>query len=584
MPVFEPASELYLGYVPWDNSYRHMRLYPNKEQQYEGIFSHMNAKIPNTGYTFIRRNSTVKVQGKFDDLIMYNYCMYRNNSNKWIYAFVNGLQYVNENTVQFTIETDVMQTWETNYKVTSAYVERMHVLDDSLGKNIVPEPNIPVRNVVLRTQDVAIADDCKVVLQTTSKPIVIKGLLEDWSDGTAVGNEPAIGGWYNNIYSGAKYYAFPMEESGPKNQVRLWLQWLSEGGGMDGLCNMFLFPSVFLPPVGDDHGIEENTEPKMWHLLVEPPNKEEYIKEKVDYLPQNNKVFTYPYSFLRLVAPGKGVSDYRFEWFNYNTAVSHSGYFECYMPLDPDANLIMVPLGYAGCAESNYNEMFYMPFTTKLSWTNSAYDSWSAQNFLSNALTVAMAGLSLTNPVGKAASSVISGYRASTTALATAGTVTNAVSGSGKASAMGTFETGLENLGKYITDNADVLSSVAGLASTAERMVLTPEKMCGSYSGNGLYSVGAMRCSVQVMVPCIDDMRSIDTFFSMYGYQVDRLTTPNRAGRKRWNYVKTVNADFTGKVPEEDLAKINSIYNAGVTFWHDDNVGQYSNDNSIVTE
>lgn len=68
----------------------------------------------------------------------------------------------------------------------------------------------------------------------------------------------------------------------------------------------------------------------------------------------------------------------------------------------------------------------------------------------------------------------------------------------------------------------------------------------------------------------------------MYGYQVDSVKVPNRTGRRNWNYVKMQNSCHRGTVPASDMDKINSIYNAGITFWHTSDVGNYSLDNSII--
>ena len=75
----------------------------------------------------------------------------------------------------------------------------------------------------------------------------------------------------------------------------------------------------------------------------------------------------------------------------------------------------------------------------------------------------------------------------------------------------------------------------------------------------------------------------IDDFFDMYGYQVDLVKTPNETGRTSWNYVKCSNACNRGNVPADQMAAINNIYNAGITFWHVDDIGNYSLSNAIVT-
>ena len=63
----------------------------------------------------------------------------------------------------------------------------------------------------------------------------------------------------------------------------------------------------------------------------------------------------------------------------------------------------------------------------------------------------------------------------------------------------------------------------------------------------------------------------IDDFFSMYGYKVNEVKIPNILGRTNWNYVKTIDCNLLGDIPQEDMQKLKDIFNSGVTFWHNPN-------------
>ena len=77
--------------------------------------------------------------------------------------------------------------------------------------------------------------------------------------------------------------------------------------------------------------------------------------------------------------------------------------------------------------------------------------------------------------------------------------------------------------------------------------------------------------------------RIIDDFFDMYGYQTNRVKTPNVAHRQNWWYTKTINANITGNVPNDDMNKIKEAYNNGLTFWRNPaNFLNYSVSNGIV--
>ena len=60
----------------------------------------------------------------------------------------------------------------------------------------------------------------------------------------------------------------------------------------------------------------------------------------------------------------------------------------------------------------------------------------------------------------------------------------------------------------------------------------------------------------------------IDSYFSMFGYKVNELKVPNLYGRANWNYVKTIDCNFDGDIPQVDLNIIKTMFNKGVTLWH----------------
>ena len=71
----------------------------------------------------------------------------------------------------------------------------------------------------------------------------------------------------------------------------------------------------------------------------------------------------------------------------------------------------------------------------------------------------------------------------------------------------------------------------------------------------------------------------IDNFFEMYGYKINKLKVPETTSRKYWNYVKTIDINMEGNIPETDLTELKNIFNTGVTIWHTDNMYNYSLNN-----
>ena len=77
--------------------------------------------------------------------------------------------------------------------------------------------------------------------------------------------------------------------------------------------------------------------------------------------------------------------------------------------------------------------------------------------------------------------------------------------------------------------------------------------------------------------------RIIDSYFSTYGYRVNEVKIPNIHTRSNWNYIKTIDINLTGEIPQEDKQKLKGIFNKGCTFWHNPSTFlDYSQTNSIL--
>jgi hypothetical protein len=73
--------------------------------------------------------------------------------------------------------------------------------------------------------------------------------------------------------------------------------------------------------------------------------------------------------------------------------------------------------------------------------------------------------------------------------------------------------------------------------------------------------------------------KKLTDYFKMYGYKLNELKLPNLKTRASFNYVQTTGANITGNIPNDDLFKLKSIFDAGITIWHGDYVGDYSRNN-----
>ena len=141
MAYIQPTSNIYiLKDVPLNPSYDDTITFNNTEAQFN-YFSNF-AKFQLDNYSVVREKlNTLKVEGDIGRYYDVNYMIFQNNnfSDKWFYAFIVRVEYLNPNTTLITFKLDVMQSWMFDYTILPSLVEREHVRDDSLYANIENE-------------------------------------------------------------------------------------------------------------------------------------------------------------------------------------------------------------------------------------------------------------------------------------------------------------------------------------------------------------------------------------------------------------------------------------------------------------
>lgn len=247
------------------------------------------------------------------------------------------------------------------------------------------------------------------------------------------------------------------------------------------------------------------------------------------YTPRNNKLLTYPYRYLLLTNNNGGNNIYKFEYF------SDQPSFNVYGSLVPSCSFLCVPNNYKGIA-LNYSESLVGAKLPLACWTSDLYTNWATQNGINKdfANIVNENDAQIANLVGM---------------------------------------TGLEHSG--------ILGSMKEIYSHSQ----IPNAMRGNTNGGDVnYSLGNSNYLLYTMFIKPEYCSIIDDYFDKYGYKVNEVKTPNINSRRYWNYIKTIECNFTGDIPEEDMGKIKELFNNGITFWHDpSHYLDYSQSNSIVS-
>lgn len=531
MAVITPNTDLYLLKVPIEIDERNQLTFANATAQYN-YFTSLTKK----GYdkfTYQRKDNTIRIPEQMDDIITYNYVMYRNTSysNKWFYAFIEDMEYVNDSVTAVKIKTDVYQSWmfELNYKAT--FVEREHTNDDTIGSNTMPEGlecGEPLTNGTIESAG------------GTAQGYYITFMVSDTDP--LQSNLPEDAQQYNGIFSG--YTLFGVNTLAQAKEVvdQYAINQGSQGSYADAIKNIFLVPKE-LYATATDYGSQVFTfrlyVPQKLLVPVSMTDDKTITRPTTidGYTPKNNKLFTWPYSYL-LVSNNVG-SNAEFRYEDFSNATPH---FRLAGIISSGCDIKLTPLYYKNISTPNHIYGMKMGKIPVCSWNTDAYAIWLAQNQLNMRVSLtrntiqAVAGAAIKNPL------MIGGA-----------------------------------VGSYL---GDVLNSMS------ERYIArhTPDEVHGDPNSSDYNFSASLFFEFRRMSIRAEYARRIDEYFSTFGYATNRVKLPNITGRRNWNYVKTVGCYIDADIPQGDLQEIKDMFDRGVTFWHNPaTFADYSQTNDILT-
>lgn len=156
MEIAPNSTIILLSGVPLDNTYTDTFYFATKALQE----SHFLSAGQYTRHTFQQqtyqrvKKGVARVDSPADDIYNCNYMLFQNTAygNKWFYAFITDLEYVNDNTTDVFFELDVMQTYLFDYELEQCYVERETPVRDDFGANIQAEP-VQTGDIICHSMD-----------------------------------------------------------------------------------------------------------------------------------------------------------------------------------------------------------------------------------------------------------------------------------------------------------------------------------------------------------------------------------------------------------------------------------------------
>lgn len=551
MGMVAPQGVVYLGTVPWNPDYKHVFYDRMGDAAY--IISQF-CPYSTDGYTYLRETTDIRVPYNADDIYGVNYCIYM-NSNKWFFAFVNTITYVNNGTSLLHLEEDIWQTWGASIDWHACFVAREHVNSDGIGEHLINEPAFPFEVTTTEQSFIDYSTDSVIIIMTNAVPHIKDGtsMFIAQQDTNIDGSDPVSGkGKFAGLYQGAKPYAF----TNPATAGH-FLDNLNKAGAAESVCAVFMFPEDYLDFNDSSHEVTPFNTPKR--------SQRRYIAPKKcggNYTPRNKKLLTYPYSFTSIMGMNGSELTIQYEK-NRNVNDGFQIDIEQVVPFDPTSTaFISVPLYDGtedGTTDINGEYLIGCACSPQVSWVYGAFQNWYAQN--KDVLDEKKFQRTLI--FGAAAIGLAAVVLATGGALAAIGAL-----GISSGAAIGAGSNWL--LGNRMQE-AEIKSQ--------EKV---PNHVMSASTNNNLFAINHEGFIIRSKSIMADYARSLDDFFDQFGYEVDRIKVPNRTGRVSWNFVKTVSANVGGDIPADRLAGINACLDAGITFWHTTDVGNYSLSNVIA--
>ena len=126
--------------VPLDPTYDHTIYFDSQAKQTNYFISKQKRAFTKNTYQRHTRD-TMKVGVLADEIFDCNYMMFQNTAygNKWFYAFITSIEYVNNVTSIVTYQIDVLQSWLFEFTLGQCFVERQHSESDGYFENLVQE-------------------------------------------------------------------------------------------------------------------------------------------------------------------------------------------------------------------------------------------------------------------------------------------------------------------------------------------------------------------------------------------------------------------------------------------------------------
>lgn len=341
--------------VPLDSTYEHTLYFSSKSTQ-EEYFTSKTVATFNT-YSYVKPEEggigSVKVNIGADRLYSANYLMFKNTAfgNKWFYAFITSVEYINNVTTKVSFSIDELQTWLTDFTPEYCLVEREHTATDGYGEHLEDEN---LYTGIEKFSDFSPIPELKADL-SNAKILIYATFDKNFNDGGS--NESIASG---NVYSGLCYNFF--NNSADANKFLSEAYAKNKG---DGIVQILMSDNRF--------SNAENT------AIIKKQKGNAFLSKAYNnidgYVPKNKKLFNYPYNYLYLTNNNGDNLVIRYELCD-----GENVEYTWITQLNDSPSTSFIARNYNGVSGDNLTEKISLEVFPVCSYNNDFYQAWCAIN------------------------------------------------------------------------------------------------------------------------------------------------------------------------------------------------------------
>ena len=494
-----------------------------------------------------------------------NYLMFTNTSHwngKWFYAFIDRIDYINENCAEISYTLDDIQTWLFDYTEEQCLVIRHSPENDAIGSN-------------LQDEGFSCGEYVQSDHQYLDELYNESGYKGDYIGILYLNNmEDNDGRLVDGVYSAGIIYVYRCTDEGVAEADNFIKGHIKET--TDGVTNYYPenILGIFMIPheaFGDGHQPTNGT--KLKGDYNASPRRVQFngitagTTELDGYIPHYRKLYTSPYNFFVLDMGNGQSQNYKYEFFSDDVDIMIDA------NIMPPCSITYYPYSYKkGGTGGNvyFAEQVGTGTYPICSWSTDAWAAWLGQSST-------MALTTQNSQWGNAlqADPGVNGVQA---AKEIGNMILHPSSIPDKVSSI--FGSVVSKMSTGSFTGKDLVESIISTNPAYRASDIVKGTV---YNGNNWYaSVWRKRTIGRRMTITSEYAQKIDKYFDAFGYRVNEVMKPKKDARPRYTYIQTMGCSVKGAITNEVRENIAKCYDNGIRFWnytnHGDHIGEYNID------